>query len=95
VQLLGRSRRSGRAQLTAVDLMCVESRGMRRHEESGTKRGSLRRELAVDKGGRGRGWSAAHMEAVLHDRRVEVGGRWHGVMAACGERSDEATRTLG
>jgi hypothetical protein len=50
-------------------------------------------ELAVDKGGRGR--SAAHVEVVLHGRHMEVGGRWHGGVAACGERGDEATRTLG
>jgi hypothetical protein len=52
-------------------------------------------ELAADKGGRGRGWSAAHVEAVLHGRRVEVGGRWRGGVAARGERGDEATRALG
>jgi hypothetical protein len=42
-QLLGRSRRSGRARSTAADLARAESRGMRWHEESGTERGSLRR----------------------------------------------------
>jgi hypothetical protein len=41
-QLLGRSRRSGRARSTTADLARVECRGMRRHEESGTERGSLR-----------------------------------------------------
>jgi hypothetical protein len=49
-------------------------------------------ELTVDKGGRGR--SAAHVEVVLHGRRVGDGGRWHGGVAACGERGDEATHAL-
>jgi hypothetical protein len=35
------------------------------------------------------------VEAVLHGRRVEVGGRWHGGVAARGEHGDEATRALG
>jgi hypothetical protein len=52
-------------------------------------------ELVADKGGRGRGWSAAHVEAVLHGWRVEVGERWHGGVATRGERGDEATRVLG
>jgi hypothetical protein len=52
-------------------------------------------ELTADKSGRGRGWSAAHVELVLRGRRVEVGGRWRGGVAARGERGDEATRTLG
>jgi hypothetical protein len=42
VQLLGRLRHSGRARSTATDLARVESRGTRRHEESGTEMGSLR-----------------------------------------------------
>jgi hypothetical protein len=50
-------------------------------------------ELAADKGGRG--WSATHMEVVLHGRRMEVGRRWHGGAAARGERGDEAARALG
>jgi hypothetical protein len=94
-QLLGCSRHNGRAQSTAANLMRSASRETRQHKESGTERGSLRRELAADKGGRGRGWSATHVEAVLHDRRVEVGGRWHGGMAARGERGDGATCALG
>jgi hypothetical protein len=40
-QLLGRSRRSGRARSTAADLARAESRGSRQHKESGTERGSL------------------------------------------------------
>jgi hypothetical protein len=52
-------------------------------------------ELVADKGGRGQGWSAAHVEAVLHGWRVEVDGRWRHGVAAHGERGDEATRTLG
>jgi hypothetical protein len=42
-QLLGRSRRSGRARSTAANLVRAESRGTRRHEESGMERGSPRR----------------------------------------------------
>jgi hypothetical protein len=59
------------------------SRARRAEERGGTKRVERRGEvsgveLTADKGGRGRGWSAAHVEAVLHGRRVEVGGRWRG-----------------
>jgi hypothetical protein len=61
------------------------SRTRRAEERGGTKRVERRGEvsdveLTADKGGRGRGrgWSAAHVEAVLHGRRVEVGGRWRG-----------------
>jgi hypothetical protein len=74
---------------TTVELACVESRGMRRHEENGAGEKVLDVKLAVDKGGRGR--NAAHMEAVLHGRHVEVAG---GGLAARGERSDKAARAL-
>jgi hypothetical protein len=60
------------AQSTVVELACAESRGMRRHEENGAGGKVLGVKLAVDKGGRG--WNAAHVEAVLHGRRVEVAG---------------------
>jgi hypothetical protein len=42
-QLLRRSMRSGRARSTTANLVRAKSRGMRRHEGSGTERGSLRR----------------------------------------------------
>jgi hypothetical protein len=54
---------------------------------------ALRVELAADKDGRGR--SAAHVEVVLHGRRVELGGRWRSGMATRGERGDKATHALG
>jgi hypothetical protein len=60
------------ARSTAVELACPESRGMRRHEENGAGGKVLGVKLAVDKGGRG--WNAAHVEAVPHGRRVEVAG---------------------
>jgi hypothetical protein len=68
-------------------------------EQSGLGAGSEWRNLVSprresrDKGGRG--WSAAHMEVVLHGRCMGVGGRWHDGVAARGERGDEATRVLG
>jgi hypothetical protein len=76
------------------------SRMRRAEDRGGTKRVERRGEvfgveLAADMGGRGRGWSAVHVEAVLHGRHVEVGGRWHGGVAACGERGDKATHALG
>jgi hypothetical protein len=58
------------ARSMAVELTCTESRGMRRHEENGAGGKALGVKLAMDKGGRGR--SVAHVEAVLHGRRVEV-----------------------
>jgi hypothetical protein len=45
---------------------------MRQHEENGAGGKVLGVKLAVDTGGRGR--NAAHVEAVLHGRRVEVAG---------------------
>jgi hypothetical protein len=45
---------------------------MRRHEENGAGGKVLGVKLAMDKGVRGR--NAAHVEAVLHGRRVEVAG---------------------
>jgi hypothetical protein len=64
--------------------------GTNRMEQEGE---ALDVELTADKGGRGR--SAAHVEVVLHGRRVEVGGRWRSGRAARGECSDEATCALG
>jgi hypothetical protein len=60
------------ARSTAVELACVESRGMRRHEENGAGGKVLGVKLVVDKDGRGR--NAAHVEAVLYGWRVEVEG---------------------
>jgi hypothetical protein len=60
------------ARSMAVELALAESRGMRRHEENGARGKVLGVKLAVDKGGRGR--NAAHVEAVLHGRCVEVAG---------------------
>jgi hypothetical protein len=76
----------------------LSSHARRAEERGGTNRmeregEALGVELAADKGGRGR--SAAHVEVVLHGRRVGVGGRWHGGVAARGERGDEATHALG
>jgi hypothetical protein len=61
---------------------------MRRHEENGAGGKVLGVKLAVDKGGRGR--NAAHVEAVLHGRRVEVARR----RGRGGKRGDEAARAL-
>jgi hypothetical protein len=60
------------ARSTTVELACAKSRGMRWHEENGAGGKVLGVKLAVDKDGRGR--NAAHMEAVVHGRRVEVVG---------------------
>jgi hypothetical protein len=71
-QLLGLSSGYGAVRSTVAELMCTENRGVRRHEENGAGGEAPGEKLAVDKGGRG--WSAAHVEAVLHGRRVEVAG---------------------
>jgi hypothetical protein len=55
---------------TAVELACPESRGMRRHKENGAGGKVLGVKLAVDKSRPG--WNKAHVEAVLHGRRMEV-----------------------
>jgi hypothetical protein len=95
-----RSCSNAQGAVVGLDRRQLISRARRAEERGGTKsverRGDVFRvELAADKGGRGRGWSAAHVEAVLHGRRVEVDGRWCGGVAVRGERGDEATRALG
>jgi hypothetical protein len=61
------------ARLMVVELACMESRRMRRHEENGAGGKVLSVKLAVDKDGRGQ--NATHVEAVLHGRHVEVARR--------------------
>jgi hypothetical protein len=77
------------ARSMAVEFACMESRGMMRHQENGARGKVLGVKLAVDKGGRGR--NAAHVEAVLHGRRVEVAG---GGVAARGKHGDEVACAL-
>jgi hypothetical protein len=62
---------------------------MRRHEENGAGGKVLGVKLAMDKGVRGR--NAAHVEAVLHGRRVEVAG---GGAAAWPRVASAVTRQL-
>jgi hypothetical protein len=86
----GTAVRRGRWWLSSRARRVVERGGTNKMEREGEALGV---ELATDKGGRGR--RAAHVEVVLHGRRVGVGGRWHGSMATRGERGDEATHALG